>query len=115
MNSVFSKDVALASQLPGRTRRLNHYIIKDYIGLVDFPGYGYAKVNKNISNQWMNDIENYVKNRLNLLKIFLLVDSKFDLFDSDYEFIDFCRFSGISIQVFFSLNFKIFQDYFNKM
>eukprot|EP01080_Neovahlkampfia_damariscottae_P011957 gene11957-5358_t len=99
MNAIFQKDVALASQLPGRTRRLNHYIIKNYLSLVDFPGYGFAKVDKEISDQWMKDIEKYVKKRMNLLKIFLLVDSKFDLFDSDKEFIDFCKHIGISVQI----------------
>jgi GTP-binding protein len=99
MNAVFSKDVALASQLPGRTRRLNYYILKDLLTLIDFPGYGFARVKKEESENWLNQIEACVIKRKNLLKIYLLLDARFDLFDSDKDFLKFCGENGVSTQV----------------
>ena len=46
------KDLARASNTPGRTRELNFFLIDKSIYLVDMPGYGYAKAPKTEIKQW---------------------------------------------------------------
>lgn len=68
------KKLARTSSSPGKTRTINFYDVNDDFRIVDLPGYGYAKVAKSISAAWGEMIEDYLKNRPNLIKVVQLVD-----------------------------------------
>ena len=68
------KKLARTSSSPGKTRTINFYDVNDNFRIVDLPGYGYAKVAKSISVGWGGMIEDYLKNRPNLIKVVQLVD-----------------------------------------
>ena len=68
------KKLARTSSSPGKTRTINFYDVNDDFRIVDLPGYGYAKVAKSISAVWGEMIEDYLKNRPNLIKVVQLVD-----------------------------------------
>ncbi len=56
---VERKDLAKTSSVPGKTRMVNFFSVNDAIIFVDLPGYGYAKVSKEIRKQWRPLVEEY--------------------------------------------------------
>lgn len=70
------KSLARVSGTPGKTITINFYNIDDTIHLVDLPGYGYAKRSKQEVRDWGRMMENYLKNREELVQTILLVDGR---------------------------------------
>lgn len=68
------KNLARTSSTPGKTQQLNYYVINDELYLVDFPGYGFAKVSKSQRLAWGNMIEKYLLERVTLKLLLLVVD-----------------------------------------
>lgn len=77
--------LAKTSNTPGKTQMINHFKIssqqqKDAPAhnwyLVDLPGFGFAKRSKSTRNQWEQMTEKYIRERENLLQLFLLIDSR---------------------------------------
>lgn len=77
------RDLARTSNTPGRTQQLNFFNLSDRLYLVDMPGYGYAKVSKKMRSEWDTLIFDYLRGRPNLRCVFVLVDSRHGLKDSD--------------------------------
>ncbi len=70
------KNFARVSSKPGKTITINFYNLDNSLGIVDLPGYGYAKVSKKEKEKWGDMINSYLNSRTNLKVIFLLVDSR---------------------------------------
>jgi GTP-binding protein len=68
--------LARISRSPGRTQTINFYSINDNLYFVDLPGYGYAKVPKQIQATWRNMVEGYLQDRPQLKLALLLVDCR---------------------------------------
>lgn len=84
INSLLNrKRIAKVSSTPGKTRTINFFLINNSLYLVDFPGYGYAKVSKDERKSWKSMVESYFYNRDVLKKVILLIDSRHDPFESD--------------------------------
>ena len=79
------KDLARTSNTPGRTQQLNFFNLADAVHLVDMPGYGYAKVSKAQRSEWDSLIFDYLRGRPNLRCVFVLVDSRHGLTESDLD------------------------------
>ena len=86
--------LARTSSSPGKTATINFYDISGKIRFVDLPGYGYAKVSKEEKRRWANMIEEYLKNRYNLIQVILLVDSRHMPTDDDIIMLDWIRSIG---------------------
>ena len=71
---VNRKNLARTSSRPGKTQTLNFYSINDTFYLVDVPGYGYAVVDKKKQQKFGLMIEEYIKKRQQLKRVFLLID-----------------------------------------
>lgn len=71
---VNRKDLARTSSSPGKTRHLNFYLINKEFYFVDLPGYGFAKVSKDVKAQWGKMIELYLLKRENLKYAVHLID-----------------------------------------
>ena len=71
---VNRRALARTSSSPGKTRLLNFYLINETFFLVDLPGYGFAKVSKDIKAQWGKMIEGYLADRENLRAVIQLID-----------------------------------------
>jgi GTP-binding protein len=86
------REVAKTSANPGKTQLINHFIVtssdKHDWYLVDLPGYGFAKVSQNQRKSWQKMIEGYIRNRENLVNLFVLVDSRHEPQQLDLEFIN---------------------------
>lgn len=85
------KDLAKISGKPGKTQLINHFKINNSWFLVDLPGYGYAQVSKKKRVIFQYFIENYFKEREQLVCTFVLVDSRHEPQKID---LDFMRFLG---------------------
>jgi len=79
------KILARVSHTPGRTQQLNFFNLGDLLHLVDMPGYGYAKVSKSDRKAWNFLIKDYLRGRETLRCVFILIDSRHGLKDSDRE------------------------------
>src|SRR5271168_3332823 len=76
--------LARVSQTPGRTQELIFFDLDGKARLVDMPGYGYAAVAKAKSAAWGELARDYLRGRPSLLRVFLLVDGRHGLKESDH-------------------------------
>ena len=83
-----SKKLAKTSKTPGRTQNINSFLINDKINIIDLPGYGFAKIPKVKREELANIIEDYLINRENLKQIFVLIDCKVGIKDTDIDILD---------------------------
>ena len=102
LNCLTKTKIAKTSKTPGRTKSLNFFEVPNKIRLVDFPGYGFAKVSKQDKKVWSDVITNYLDSRRNLLCIFLLIDSRQGLMKIDLEAIDLLESFGNHFFVVFT-------------
>jgi len=83
-----SKKLAKTSKTPGRTQHINLFSINSKLNIVDLPGYGYAKISKMKREELAKLIEDYLVNRMNLEEVFVLIDCKVGIKDSDIDILD---------------------------
>jgi GTP-binding protein len=99
INAIAGCAVARTSKTPGRTQSLNLFNFDDRVTIADLPGYGYAKVAKVDAMRWLERLEEYLLNRRQLTRLFILIDSRVGIKESDLELMNFCDINGISYQV----------------
>lgn len=92
---VNRKALARTSGNPGKTRLLNFYHINDTFYFVDLPGYGFAKVSKDIKAQWGKMIEGYLLNRPNLRAVVQLIDIRHSPSNEDREMHEWLKHYGL--------------------
>ena len=96
------KTLARVSVTPGRTRELNFFTLgpngSDGAYLVDMPGYGYAKVSRSAVKGWTRLIEDYLKGRRELKRVFLLIDARHGLKANDRDTMKLMDESAVSYQ-----------------
>ncbi len=68
------KSLAKTSSQPGKTQTINFYNINHELYFVDLPGYGYAKVGKEMTAKWGKMVERYLHQSRQLRAVFLLID-----------------------------------------
>lgn len=96
---VGRKNLAKTSGTPGKTQLINHFIINNDWYLVDLPGYGFAKISKSQRQKWEEMIRAYLKERKNLMTIFVLVDSRHEPQKLDLEFIQWLGMQQLPISI----------------
>ena len=97
-----SSKLAKTSASPGKTQLINHFIINDSFYIVDLPGYGYAKVSQAQRVQWQKMIENYLRERENLMTVFVLVDSRHEPQAIDLQFLRHLGEWGVPFNIIFT-------------
>jgi GTP-binding protein len=91
--------LARTSNTPGRTQELNFFNLGDTMYLVDMPGYGYAKVSKKQREKWTKLIFDYLRGRPNLRCVFILIDGRHGLKDTDEELMDMLDEAAVSYRI----------------
>jgi GTP-binding protein len=86
---VKRKSLARVSQKPGKTREINFFRIDDRFILADLPGYGFARVSKEMKAQWHHLIEAYLRNSRTLRGVVQLVDARHPPTGEDLQMLDF--------------------------
>lgn len=93
------KNFAHTSSKPGKTQTLNFYLVNDQFYLVDVPGYGYASTSKDRQKKFGVMIEDYLKNRTSLSKVFLLIDYRHKPTEDDCLMYNFLKYYNLDVQV----------------
>ena len=94
--------LAMTSSTPGKTRLINHFLINDSWYLVDLPGYGYAKMSQKGREELERVIRDYILGSEELVTLFVLVDSRFDIPQVDRDFIAELGANGIPFSIIFT-------------
>lgn len=92
---VNRKNLAHTSGEPGKTQTMNYYNLNGEIYLVDLPGYGYAKVAKDLKEKWGKMIQNYLLKSDTLEAAFVLLDMRHKPTQNDIDMVDYIRFIGL--------------------
>jgi GTP-binding protein len=79
--------LAKTSGTPGKTQLINHFLINERFYIVDLPGYGFAKVSQAKRADWEKMIATYLKERINLVTVFVLIDSRHEPQELDLDFL----------------------------
>jgi GTP-binding protein len=100
INTLVGTKLARTSSTPGRTRSINFFEVRwpgrprPEVIFADLPGYGYAKLSREISQEWPKFIEPYLNERPTLALCMALVDVNVPPQDSDRQLLDFLNSSG---------------------
>src|ERR1700734_1880494 len=100
INTLVETKLARTSSTPGRTRSINFFEVRwagkprPEVIFADLPGYGYAKLSREISQEWPKFIEPYLNDRPTLALCLALVDVNVPPQDSDRQLLDFLNASG---------------------
>jgi len=100
INSLVGTKLARTSSTPGRTRSINFFEVRwpgkprPELIFADLPGYGYAKISREISAEWPTFIEPYLKERSTLALCVALVDANIPPQQSDRQLLDFLSATG---------------------
>ena len=90
------KSLARTSSQPGKTQTINFYNVNDELYLVDLPGYGYAKVGKDVTAKWGQMVERYLHRSKMLQMVFLLIDIRHDPSANDCQMYDWVVSQGFT-------------------
>lgn len=101
------KGLAKTSNTPGRTQMLNYFCLDQKIHIVDLPGYGYAQAPEAMVKQWQKMITTYLQGRVNLKRVFLLIDSRHGIKKVDAEIMDMLDTAAVTYQVVLTKTDKI--------
>lgn len=96
---VNRKNIARTSSRPGKTQTLNFYLVNDSLYLVDVPGYGYAAVNKDQQKKFGLMIEEYIKSRHELRRVFLLIDFRHKPTEDDLLMYNYLKYYNIPVTI----------------
>lgn len=92
------KDLARASNTPGRTQEINYFDLGGRAWLVDLPGYGYAEAPKALVEKWQALIKAYLSGRPTLRRAFVLIDGRHGVKAVDQEIMKLLDVAAVSYQ-----------------
>lgn len=96
------KDLAKVSVTPGKTKLINFFLINGTWSLVDLPGYGYANVGRKDRDEFNKAVADYLENRTNILRVFVLIDSRLPPQRIDLEFISWLGNCSVAFALIFT-------------
>ena len=93
------KNLARASNTPGRTQEINFFALGDLRYLVDLPGYGYAEAPVAAVAKWQALLRSYLAGRHTLRRAFVLIDMRHGIMAVDEEILSMLDRSAVTFQV----------------
>jgi GTP-binding protein len=97
INALLGEKVAKTSSTPGRTRAINFFSVRRQgqprpdVVFADLPGYGYAKLSKEVTAEWPSFIDPYLLEREPLALVVVIVDTNIAPQERDKQLIDWLR------------------------
>ena len=102
INSLTSRlKLARTSKTPGRTQLINYFLINDEFYIVDLPGYGFAKVPKEMKKQWGHTMERYIASKRKKI-VFVLLDIRRVPSDEDIEMLEWLEYNDMDYKIIFT-------------
>lgn len=111
--------LARTSNTPGRTQELNFFVPDGYSGtmddlppmtLVDMPGYGYAEAPKEQVDKWTALVFSYLRGRVSLKRVFVLIDSRHGIKKNDEEVLWLLDKAAVSYQIVLTKSDKLHES-----
>lgn len=102
-----SKSMARTSKTPGRTQLINFFQLPSGQRLVDLPGYGFAKVPKEMKKQWDKHLAEYLQERKSLRGLILLMDIRHPLTDYDTQMINWAAQANLPVHALLTKSDKL--------
>ncbi|TQV89135.1 ribosome biogenesis GTP-binding protein YihA/YsxC [Aliikangiella coralliicola] len=96
------KNLAKTSKTPGRTQLINLFRLDDDSRITDLPGYGFAKVSKDIKEQWQTTLSTYLQERLCLQALVVFMDIRHPLKETDKQMIQWAVSADLPVHVVLS-------------
>ena len=100
INSLLGEKIARTSSTPGRTRAINFFEVRrpgqprpDFV-FADLPGYGYAKIAREVQAEWAGFIEPYLSDREALALSVVLIDANVPPQQTDKKMVEWLRHGG---------------------
>lgn len=109
------RGLAKTSNTPGRTQQLNYFSVNNKVILVDLPGYGYAQAPENMVKQWQKLIFDYLRGRVNLKRVMVLIDSRHGIKKVDEEIMDMLDKAAVNYQIILTKADKISKQALDKI
>ncbi|MDC0662257.1 ribosome biogenesis GTP-binding protein YihA/YsxC [Marinobacter sp. SS21] len=92
--------LARTSKTPGRTRLINFFSLnREHCRLVDLPGYGYAKVSRDMKDDWQQHLGHYLNDRTCLRGLVLVMDIRHPLTDFDQMMVEWCEHNNLPLTI----------------
>jgi GTP-binding protein len=92
------KNLARASNTPGRTQEINFFTASDSHYLVDLPGYGFANAPVAIVEKWQKLLKQYLSGRQSLRRAFVLIDHRHGIKKVDEEILKLLDSAAVTFQ-----------------
>jgi len=90
-NLLGRRNLVRVSGTPGKTQRLNYFLVNERFHLVDLPGYGYARAPAAERAQWRKMMQGYLQTRKQLVAIVQLVDARHEPSSDDRDMVQWLR------------------------
>jgi len=95
INSLLGvRKLTRTSSTPGRTQSLNFFTINDAFRFVDLPGFGYARVPRDIKSSWGEMVTSFLAKRRQLMLSIHLVDSRHEPTKQDLQLHEWLKLSA---------------------
>ncbi|MFE8070560.1 ribosome biogenesis GTP-binding protein YihA/YsxC [Marinobacteraceae bacterium S3BR75-40.1] len=92
--------LARTSKTPGRTRLINFFSLSTPgCRLVDLPGYGYAKVSRDMKEDWQQHLDSYLIERQSLRGLTLVMDIRHPLTEFDRMMTEWCEHNQLPLMI----------------
>lgn len=91
------KAMVKVSSRPGKTQGLNFFLVNDSFHLVDLPGYGFAKVSKQMQHGWQDLITNYLERRQQLRCVVVIIDIRHEPKPADTQLLNWLALHRIAV------------------
>ncbi|MBE0619557.1 MAG: YihA family ribosome biogenesis GTP-binding protein [Burkholderiales bacterium] len=99
--------LAFVSKTPGRTQQINFFSLPGGAFLVDLPGYGYAKVQRELRAHWEQLLSTYLQTRGSLFGMVLIMDARHPLTPLDAQMLGWFAATGKPVHVLLSKSDKL--------
>jgi len=96
------KALARISKTPGRTQQINYFIVDSETRLVDLPGYGFARVSRELQSHWLEAVNDYLQRRKSLCGLILILDIRREPGDEEWRVREWCAAVNLPLHVLFN-------------
>src|SRR5210317_56361 len=107
------KNLCKTSKTPGRTQLINFFALDEGRRLVDLPGYGFARVSKQLRNHWDQVLSTYLLQRQALRGLVIVVDIRRGISELDQALIDMMG-NSLPLHVLLTKSDKLSRSAINK-
>jgi len=101
------KGLAKTSKTPGRTQGINFFSVTGDVRLVDLPGYGFARVPREMQVHWGKTMRGYLESRQSLRGLILITDIRRALHELDEQILNWCDAVDLPVHVILNKSDKL--------